>query len=254
MGLTDKTRKTLWAKSGNRCLLCRIELVQQQEDIIGNVIIGEECHIISASNSGPRGNADYNGDFDGYNNMLLLCANDHKKIDELTNFYTVEKLILLKLNHEIWVKKTLENDVLAFANDRLNVKSLPKIKSGKQLVDIINGAHMFDFNHEELKTEQEANEIGGLFENLRDTGDILSDIGYLGVAKFGIELNDEMEKLKQSGFLLFGMKRNVRLNNDKKEDMGVVEFASLVAVRDDNPCIIDDFLIAKFPKNIRLSF
>jgi hypothetical protein len=249
MGITDKTRKSLWAKSGNRCLVCRIELVHHSDGTNENVIIGEECHIISASNKGPRGNIQYDGDHDGYDNLILLCANDHKRVDELTDIYTVQKLQLFKAIHEAWVKSTLERDVLAFANDKYNIKSLPKISSGKQIVDIINGAHLFDFNHDDLKTENEASDIGSLFEELKDMGDILDDIGYAEVAKFGVRLNDDIENLRQKGFILFGMRRKLRVYNIKKEDMGVFDAASLIAVRHDNPTIVGDYLIAKFPKN-----
>ena len=254
MSITDKTRKTLWAKSGNRCSICKTELVQQTDGMADNVIIGEECHIIAKSNLGARGSIPHGGDIDGYANLILLCANDHKIVDELTDKFTVECLLLVKALHENWVKKTLEQDVTAFANDRLNIKSLPKITSGKQILDIVNGAHMFDFNHDELITENEATEIGGLFEELKDTGDILPDIGYLEVAKYGIRLNEEVEKLKQMGFLLFGMRRKLRFINDKKEDMGIFETASLLAVRQDNPSIVGDYIIAKFPTDVRLSF
>jgi hypothetical protein len=247
MGITDKTRKALWAKSGNRCLLCRIELVQETAGVTDTLIIGEECHIVSAKGKGPRGEFEFSGDFDSYENLILLCANDHKRIDELTEIYTVDKLRLFKGIHETWVRTTLERDVTAFANDKQNVKSLPQIITGKQLVDIINGAYIFDFNHDELKTEEEATEIGGLFEELKDTGDILSEIGYSEVAKFGLWLNDEITKLKEMGFLLFGVRRKLRLLNDKKEDMGIFDTASLIAVRQDNPSIVGDFLIAKFP-------
>lgn len=250
MSITDKTRKTLWAKSGNRCLLCRIELVQQTDGVTENVIIGEECHIISSSDKGPRGNIPYDGDYDSYDNLILLCANDHKRIDELIDIYTVETLRLFKSVHEAWVKTTLEKDVTAFANDQQNVKSLPKITSGRQIVNIVNGAHMFDFNHEELRTEHEAIAIGELFDELKETGDILSDIGYAETAKFGIHLNEEVERLRSMGLILFGMRRKLRLWNSKKEDMGVYDAASIIAVRQDNPSIVGDFLIARFPTNV----
>ncbi len=254
MSITDKTRKTLWAKSGNRCLLCRIELVQPSDGATENVIIGEECHIISSSDKGPRGNISYDGDYDGYDNLILLCANDHKRVDELVEIYSVESLRLFKVVHETWVKTTLERDVTAFANDQQNIKSLPKITSDKQIVDIINGVHMFDFNHDELRTEHEATEVGGLFEELKEIGDILSDIGYAETAKFGVHLNEEVEKLRLMGFVLFGMRRKLRLRNSKKEDMGVYDTASIIAVRQDNPSIVGDFLIAKFPTNVSFGF
>lgn len=253
MSITDKTRKTLWAKSGNRCLLCRIELVQETDGVTNNLIIGEECHIVSEKGKGPRSEVEFSDDYDGYDNLVLLCANDHKRIDELTDIYTTDKLRLFKVVHETWVRTTLERDATAFANDKQNIKSLPRITSGKQLVDIINGAHMFDFNHDELKTDDEANEIGGLFEELKDYGDIISDIGFAEVAKLGLRLNDEIEKLREIGFVLFGLRRKLRLHNDKKIDMGIFDAASIIAVRQDNPCIVGDFLIAKFQAKISFS-
>lgn len=247
MAITDKTRKALWAQSGNRCLLCRIELVQESGYENDKLIIGEECHIVSSKENGPRGDTTFIGNYDHIDNLVLLCANDHKRIDELTDIYTVEKLKLFKLIHETWVKTTLERDVIAFTNDKNNVKSLPKITTGKRIIDIINGAHLFDFHHDELSTDKEAETVGGLLEDLKDYGDLLSDIGYEEIAKLGLKYNDELENLKQMGFILFGLRRKIRVRNDKKEDMGLYDVASIIIVRDNNPSIVNDFLIAKFP-------
>jgi hypothetical protein len=242
----------LWARSGNRCSLCRIELVQEIKEVTDKLIIGEECHIVSSKNSGPRGTTEFSGDFDSFENLILLCSNDHKRIDELTEIYTADKLKLIKENHESWVKTTLERDVIVFANDMQNIKSLPRILTGKQLIAIINGAHMFDFDHDELNTESEATLIGGMFEELKDYGDILSEIGYSEVAKLSVRYNNEIEELEQLGFLLFGIRRKLRLHNEKNEDMGIYDVATLLAVRTDNPSIVGNFLIVKFPTKISL--
>ena len=117
--------------------------------------------------------------------------------------------------------------------------------------DSETGALLFTFTD---YTELEAIEIGGLFDERRDMGDILSDIGYAETAKFGVHLNDEVEKLKQMGFVLFGMRRKLRSRNSPKGDMGVYETASIIAVRQDNPSILGDFLIAKFPTNVSFGF
>ena len=250
MAISNKTQKTLWARSGNRCVLCRIELVQEVENSEKNLIIGQQCHIVSEAGKGPRANPSFVGDYDGYENLLLLCSNDHKRIDDLTDIYTSEKLIELKKNHEHWVKTTLEKDVSAFANDEHNIKSLPLIKSGKQLLDIIRGAHMSDFDNEELKTIEEAEKVGNLFDLLKDYIDILDDIRFSDLAKLGIELNYELKDIEKLGFLVFGMKRKLRMKLKDGKDMGAFETASLVIVRKDNPSIVSDFLIAKFPTKV----
>jgi len=253
MSITDKTRKILWAHSGNRCLLCKTELAQKTDDNSINVIIGEECHIISASKNGPRGNVEYDKDHDGYENLMLLCANHHKEVDELTDKYTVTVLHLVKGLHEQWVKTTLERDVTTFANDQLNVKSLPRVKTGQQALEIVRGAHMFDFNHDELKTEEEASLVGGLLEELKDTGDILGDMSFEDVAKFGIYISKQLEEMHAKGFCLFGLKRRLRMKFGKDQEADIYDTASLVVVRKDNPSIVEDFLIARFPKNVQIS-
>ena len=61
MGITSKTRKMLWGKSGNRCAMpdCKKELVVNISEIDNHSIIGEECHIIAQSPDGPRGNKNF---------------------------------------------------------------------------------------------------------------------------------------------------------------------------------------------------
>jgi hypothetical protein len=231
-----------------------MELVQKTEDVGTNLILGEECHVISSKNNGPRANLDYAGDYDLYDNLMLLCANDHKRVDELTDVYTVEKLKLFKQLHEEWVRTTLERDVIAFTNDKLNIKSLPKLTTGKQVVDIINGAHMFDFNNDELKTKEEAEEIGGFFDLLKETGDVLDDMSHVDVAKFGLDINETINKIQGMGFSIFGLRRKMRVFNHKKEDVGLFDGASLVIVRSDNPSIVSDFLIARFPDKSGFKF
>lgn len=255
MAISDKTRKMLWARSGNRCAICKVELVQSSDDVQGNtVVIGEECHIISSKKNGPRGKIEFSGAFDSYENLVLLCANDHKKVDELTEKFTNVTLMLLKGLHENWVKETLEMNVNAFTNDKLNVKSLPKITSGKEIVDLINGAHMFNFNNDELNTHEEAEEIGGLFDELQDTGDILSDLSNVERAKFSVYINENIQKLDKLGFVLFGLRGKSRIFDNKNKELGLFDTATLVAVRHDNPCIVSDFLIAKFPTKSSLKF
>ena len=53
MGISSKTRKNLWAKSGNRCSICKIELFSKKKGK-DEFNIGEECHIISSNTNGPR--------------------------------------------------------------------------------------------------------------------------------------------------------------------------------------------------------
>jgi predicted restriction endonuclease len=83
MAITDKNRKILWARSGNRCAICRISLVVEQTVQDSESVVGEECHIVSSSPNGPRHDAAFTTEqSDAIDNFILLCATHHKMIDD----------------------------------------------------------------------------------------------------------------------------------------------------------------------------
>ena len=248
MAIGVKTRKMLWARSGNRCAICRIELVEFVESMSKNSVIGEECHIISA-NKGPRHKSPNKGDLDSYDNLILLCPTDHTRVDSQVDIYTVDKLNLLKKVHENWVKTTLERDTMAFMNDQENVKSVPELKTGKEILNIVANADAFDFSHDEVSSSEEAELIGYFLDGLKEFGEFADDLGYTEFAKECIKINSEIEKLKLAGYSVFGMERKFKMTNNSNSL--IVSTATIVIVKSDNPAIYDSFLIAKFPNKMR---
>lgn len=108
MPISEKTRRILWARSGNRCAICRNPLVLDATRSSSASIVGEECHIVAQSAGGPRASPDVDvEDIDEIENLLLLCAVHHKLVDDQHETYTVKILRELKKNHEIWVDGSL---------------------------------------------------------------------------------------------------------------------------------------------------
>ncbi len=100
----------LWGRAGNRCAKpdCRIELVMGASETDDESLIGQECHIIAKKPNGPRGDASFAEEkLDKYENLILMCSNHHKLIDDQPATYTVEKLKETKLLHEQWVRDSL---------------------------------------------------------------------------------------------------------------------------------------------------
>lgn len=79
MAITSKTRKELWAKSGNRCAICKKELVHQISQEDGSFIISDECHIISSSIDGPRYKPGIE-DYDSYERSFVIEYQLYRKI------------------------------------------------------------------------------------------------------------------------------------------------------------------------------
>src|SRR5205085_1467643 len=47
VAISDKTRKLLWGRSGNRCAICRRTLSVDGTVVDAEAVVGEECHIVS---------------------------------------------------------------------------------------------------------------------------------------------------------------------------------------------------------------
>ena len=237
MAISDKTRKTLWARACNRCAFCRIELVADKNEHDRNLNIGDECHIISEKEAGPRYNKNQK-DFDEYDNLILLCKNHHKTIDELHETYTVELLKTIKKNHEYWASHILEK---ARSGEKNKTKFIYRITSGKQLVDIINELGAYHFDHDELKTQEEVTLIGAFLQNLKDWGDVtgMGAIEHNQLVQLGFDLNKEIQEIENLGFFIFGERATKKMTNSQKDDLGTWDIGTILVIRKDNSAIVD---------------
>jgi hypothetical protein len=107
-----KTQKMLWGRAAARCAFptCRIPLVLDETETDDPALIGENCHIVSGASEGPRRDPAFPRDkIDLYGNLILLCRNHHREVDEQENKYTPDVLRNLKQDHEEWVTSSLES-------------------------------------------------------------------------------------------------------------------------------------------------
>ena len=131
MAIAVKTRKILWGRSGNRCAICKTELVLEKDPFNRNLNIGEECHIISKKENGPRHEKLDGFDYDESDNLLLLCCNHHTMIDEQIEKFTINELRRIKSEHEAWVKSNLEQEVDFQAKEKTIIENLINYISAK---------------------------------------------------------------------------------------------------------------------------
>jgi len=106
MGISFKTRIILWGHSGGKCFLCRQDLIVEDDSV--PALIGDIAHIVAEHNDGPRGNPLLAPEEkNSPENLLLLCKNCHKKIDDQILKYSVDELKKIKSSHLEWIKKSL---------------------------------------------------------------------------------------------------------------------------------------------------
>lgn len=99
--MTDKDKKLLWGKAAGRCSICKKLVINTEDEDKVGVIVGVEAHIIGHSSDGPRGESNLPlEERHFYDNMILLCSEHAKTIDERTDIWTVERLKQQKQLHE----------------------------------------------------------------------------------------------------------------------------------------------------------
>ncbi len=107
---TPQTLKLLWGRAAGRCALptCRLDLIADETDHDPAVPIGEIAHVEGAADGGPRANRRLSPrQRDAYENLILLCAHCHAKLDRQHGSYSVDFIRRLKSDHEAWVRASL---------------------------------------------------------------------------------------------------------------------------------------------------
>lgn len=180
MGISDKTRKVLWGRSASLCAFCKTRLVLDASEVDSESVVGDECHIVSGAPAGPRHDPAYDiSAIDNLRNIVLLCRVHHKLVDDQAATFTADMLRQIKLNHEEWVRKKL-NDTQEQKHEPLRIvrkqsqipSHLVRVETAKSLLDYAMDCfgryddYPEDLNDEELET------VGALLQNLTDWIDL----------------------------------------------------------------------------------
>jgi HNH endonuclease len=217
MAITDKTRKILWGRSGNRCAICRRELVIDATPADDESVVGEECHIISGRGQGPRYDGGVpEGRIDDADNLVLLCRVHHKMVDDQCETYTAGLLRNLKLNHEKWVSSSLAEQTqvppVRIRRIKENVPPfLSRVLSGQEIMNIAGGSFGYLFDHEEPVSAAEAEMIATFLQEIQDWAGLWDEIEAGGRVKASFGLTERLRQLEEAGLWLFGAREVRRL-------------------------------------------
>lgn len=110
----DKDIKLLWGLAAARCSYpnCQVECVTPETSHDRASIFGDIAHIVGYGKTGPRADASYPRDLlNKYENLILLCRNHHKPVDDQQSTYTIQELRQWKAQHEEWVRTSLVLEV-----------------------------------------------------------------------------------------------------------------------------------------------
>lgn len=112
--IKDSVRNALWARTAGRCTICNRRLLGDHRTYLHSVLLAELAHNIGAidGDGSPR-NMDNDGvdDTEAEENLLLLCHDCHKIIDDPSHidFFPPEKLRQVKESFERRIEMVTEN-------------------------------------------------------------------------------------------------------------------------------------------------
>ncbi len=255
MTISDKTRKILWGRSGNRCALCRRELVMAGDDSNGDSIIGEECHIVAKSTTGPRGNYPLEtGKRDLYDNLILLCRVHHKLIDDQPNKYTVNFLLKLKREHEEWVRNALSQSHTG-KEKKHSEFFVYRIDTGTQLSHVVGGSHAYYFENDSPKNDDEMGLIASFLQTCQDYADIWSEIEAGGRVQAQYEMDMLLKELEKHDFVVYGSLHSERIKIGSRQLHEHWDVAYIFVLRKSNPLTKrkDELVEAIYPQSTLIS-
>lgn len=217
MAISDKYRKILWARSGNRCAICKNKLVVDETLEDDDSVVGAECHIAARSPGGARFNSNLPSEqSDNIENLILLCATHHKMIDDQSETYTVELLKQIKANHESWVDNKLKDieEVKPIRFIRFKEKiprELPLIKSGRELLTIAEGCHGAYHQYSDHLNDSETDLVGCFLQYVQDYLDLCSCLEPAEKVREAKAIDDQLNELAEIGLFVFAATEIQRL-------------------------------------------
>lgn len=101
--IPDPVTNRLFALSGNQCAFpgCTNAVTDQVAPGEQPVTLAQRAHIVGVGRQGPRSKAvPLSDDIDAVENLLLLCGEHHRIVDNNPRIYSVEVLAKYKADHE----------------------------------------------------------------------------------------------------------------------------------------------------------
>lgn len=118
MAASEKNKKIVWARFKSQCAICQKELLYEAENEKFS-LVGEVAHIIGEQENAPRGRHSIPlNERNEIKNLLLLCLEHHKIIDDDESTYTIEKLHEIK--QEALVRLNSSNPIIRTWNANIS--------------------------------------------------------------------------------------------------------------------------------------
>jgi hypothetical protein len=220
VAISSHNRKVLWSLSGNACARCHAQLVEAPSAAGDpHAIVGRECHIVAQAPLGPRGSSGSRHDIDGYDNLILLCANCHAVVDGQPDTFAPEELRHIKSAHEQRVRSQRVPSMLDISlSGRDAPVRLEPIASGDVLLRILGSSDSWVHDYPDGLSSTQRELVGDFLQSCQDWSEAYGDIGPKGHLDGGQELYEHINSLLvDHNLAIFAAKRQLTLAGNGTE-------------------------------------
>jgi hypothetical protein len=164
-------------------------------------------------------------------------------VDDQTATFTTDILRQMKSNHEVWVSQKLADghrpQPVRLRRVKQNIPSfLFRLTTGKEILDLVTNAMAYAFEHDELKSQEEADLVGAFLEVAQDWGELSSDLEAGRRVQISYDLTKTLKELEDSGFFVFGGREVQILEGGVDSTPSNCPIAILRVLRKDNQVIM----------------
>jgi hypothetical protein len=219
--------------------MCRGPLVHSPRDAgDGHVVIGEECHLVSPKPGGPRSAEPIDqGTLDSYENLMLLCPNDHSLIDQAVAEYPLNRLKSIKLAHESWWSNQAVSLPEPVRLRRGAPTPLVRIRNGRELMGTVAGAEESSLDGQP-ETQEEVGLLAGFIQEINDASEIWDDIEPGSRLQYYFDIDSEIKGLEAEGWGVFASRAKGTISGGTLATPSSWDCAYVRVVRLDSPEIV----------------
>jgi hypothetical protein len=186
-----------------------------------HAIVGQECHIVAQSPSGPRGETESREDIDGPANLILLCANCHAVVDAQPEQFPPEELRRIKRAHEEQVAKR-NAQLPDVSNISLRGRDRPLhlelVRSGDALLSLLGPSFSWSYGTPDDLSEPQRELLGDFLQACQDWSEAYGEIGPKGHLEGGQHLQDQIDTLREQALVVYAATRHLTLTGGVGHD------------------------------------
>jgi hypothetical protein len=170
-----------------------------------------------------------------YDNLILLCGSDHKRVDDQPNEFSSARLHTIKAEHERWVAGRLDEQhvpKMRILDDPSAPVELRLVLSGQQLWNTLAGTMSSSVDYPDSADAAQVDLIASLLAQL-EAIEIRDALNMGDTVRIQAEITEDINAVRDAGFVLYVGVRRQQLDDDGRRSpwsLAVMRF-----FRDDDP-------------------